>query len=65
MVHPFCEKFSSIYDDLAGQLPRIYGCESIFIYLYRTVSARPTKFFVKFKSWNVSTTLHYDKLESF
>jgi len=36
---------SSIYDDPAGQLPRIYGCESIFMYLCRTVSARPTKFY--------------------
>jgi len=25
VVGPFCEKFSSIYDDPAGQLPRIYA----------------------------------------
>jgi len=49
-------KTLTIYDDQAGQLPRIYGCDSIFIYLYRTFSARPVKFLVKFKSWNVSTT---------
>jgi len=62
VVGPFCEKLSSIYDDPAGQFPRAFGSESIFIYLYRTVSDCPTKYLVKFKSRNVSTTWNYDKL---
>jgi len=33
--------------------------------LYRTVSAHPTKFLVKFKTWKLCTTWHYNKLESF
>jgi len=119
--------FGQLWYAISGQLPRIYGCESIFIHLYRTVSAssvaeqkfggvkrfegakmfdfrrktlfclgyrlskhkmtiyskhlgaivplaplempmasaRPKKFLVKYKCWNVSTTRHYDKLESF
>ena len=53
-----------IYDDPAGQLPCLYGCESIFIYTELSALALRRLLF-KFKSWNVSTTWHYDKLESF